>query len=240
MCGRFAITLAPEVFREAYAYADQPNFPPRYNVAPTQPVPIVTQEEGARRFKLVRWGFLPGWVKDPKDFPLVINARAETLLEKPTFKAAIRRRRCMFLADAFYEWRREGNAKMPFAIRMNDGGPMPLAGLWETYSDPQGGEIDTAAIVTTGANGTLAAIHHRMPVILPREEIASWLDCAQVDEKAARAMARPCADERIVLYPVSTRVNRVANDGPENLEPASHDEPARRPAASDDGQGSLF
>lgn len=243
MCGRFAITLAPEVFREHYGYPEQPNFPPRYNVAPTQPVPIVLAESGAPRFRLVRWGFLPGWVKDPKDFPLVINARAETLLEKPTFKAAIRRRRCVFVADAFYEWRREGNAKAPFAIRMADGGPMPLAGLWETYSDPQGGEIDTAAIVTTSANGTLAAIHHRMPVILPREEIGAWLDCAGVDEKAAVAMARPCADERIVLYPVSQRVNRVANDGPENLVPlaqAPPPAPPPPPPPSGGEQGSLF
>jgi putative SOS response-associated peptidase YedK len=108
MCGRYAITLPPETYREFYGYSEQPNFPPRYNMAPTQPVPIVLEDRGERHFMLVRWGFLPSWVKDPKDFPLVINARGETLETKPTFRNALKRRRCIFLADGFYEWRREG------------------------------------------------------------------------------------------------------------------------------------
>ena len=127
MCGRYAITLPPETYRELYGYSEQPNFPPRYNVAPTQPVPIVLEDRGERHFMLVRWGFLPSWVKDPKDFPLVINARGETLQTKPTFKAALKRRRCIFLADGFYEWRRHGREKTPFLIRLRDRGPMPLA-----------------------------------------------------------------------------------------------------------------
>jgi hypothetical protein len=123
MCGRFALTLSPRKSSAAYGYVEAPNFPPRYNIAPTQPVAVVLEEEGARHFRLMRWGFLPSWVKDPKDFPLVINARRETLTEKATFRNAIRRRRCIFLADHFYEWRREGREKQPFAIRMKDGGP---------------------------------------------------------------------------------------------------------------------
>ncbi len=129
MCGRYAITLPPETYREFYGYSEQPNFPPRYNVAPTQPVPVVLEDRGERHFMLVRWGFLPSWVKDPKDFPLVINARGETLQTKPTFRNALKRRRCIFLADGFYEWRREGREKTPFLIRPRDRKPMPLAGL---------------------------------------------------------------------------------------------------------------
>lgn len=252
MCGRFAITLTPEVFRQAFGYEETPNFPPRHNVAPTQPVPVVYAEHGARHFRLMRWGFLPGWVKDPKTFPLVINARGETLLEKPTFRAAMKRRRCVFLADAFYEWRRVGREKAPYAIRAADGGPLPLAGLWETYSDASGGEIDTAAIVTTDANGTLSAIHDRMPVILDNPGIASWLDVDTVTDRDAMALVRPCADERLRLYPVSSRVNSVANDDDTLLIPLAERDPAPEPqpgrtrrettvrSSDEDGQGSLF
>lgn len=250
MCGRFVITLSPELFREAYGYEERPNFPPRYNVAPTQPVPIVTREDGATRFKLVRWGFLPSWVKDPKDFPLVINARAETLTEKATFKAALKRRRCIFVTDGFYEWRREGRTKAPYLIRMASGGPMPMAGLWETYSDPvSGGDIDTAAIVTTDANGLLAAIHHRMPVILGREGVARWLDTGEVSDVDALSLTKPCPNEWLSMVPVSPRVNKVANDDAENIVPIGEEAPRPEPVApssaparnpDEDGQGSLF
>jgi putative SOS response-associated peptidase YedK len=249
MCGRYAVTLPPEAYRELFEYPEQPNFPPRYNVAPTQPVPIVYQDRGTRHFQLVRWGFLPGWVKNPKDFPLVINARGETLLSKPTFKAALKRRRCVFLADGFYEWQRRGREKAPFLIREKDGGPMPLAGLWETYSDPQGGEIDTAAIVTTDANGTLCAIHDRMPVILARENIGAWLDVDSVTDEEAMKLVRPCPDEWLEMVPVSTRVNKVANDDPSLQQPLANPETkavtetgkAEKPRSSDeDEQGRLF
>lgn len=251
MCGRFIITLSPELFREAYGYPDQPNFPPRYNVAPTQPVPIVVREGDQVRFRLVRWGFLPSWVKDPKDFPLVINARSETLLEKPTFKAAVKRRRCVFVADGFYEWRREGRTKAPYLIRMASGGPMPMAGLWETYCDPAGGEIDTAAIVTTDANGTLAAVHDRMPAILGHDGVARWLDVEGVSDKEAIGLARPCPEDWLSMVPVSPRVNKVANDDAENLVPLREEAPAPEEGAKtarggatrssdEDGQGSLF
>lgn len=249
MCGRYAITLPPEVFREVFGYPEQPNFPPRYNVAPTQPVPVVLAERGERHFRLVRWGFLPGWVKDPKDFPLVINARGETLRDKPTFKAAFKRRRCVFLADGFYEWQRRGAAKAPFLIRPRDRGPLLLAGLWETYSDPQGGEIDTAAIVTTSANATLAPVHDRMPVILAREDLPTWLDTDEAGESEASSLVRPCPEEWLDLAPVSPRVNSVKNDDADLQTPlaAPQAKPvlcvkkASRPLSSDeDEQGSLF
>ncbi len=244
MCGRFAVTLPPEVYRRIFGYAETPNFPPRYNIAPTQPVAVVVEEGGARHFRLMRWGFLPSWAKDPKDFPLVINARRETLTEKATFRNAIRRRRCIFLADHFYEWRREGRDKQPFAIRMKAGGPLPpplpLAGLWETYSDPSGGEIDTAAIVTTDANGVLSAIHHRMPVILGGEEVAQWLS-PETPLEEVLALTRPCQEEWLAMYPVSQRVNKVANDDGGLLEEVAEGEPARvEVRGRGDGQGELF
>jgi putative SOS response-associated peptidase YedK len=250
MCGRYAITLPPEAYKDVFGYSEQPNFPPRYNVAPTQPVPIVHEDKGERHFKLVRWGFLPSWTKDPKEFPLVINARGETLLTKPTFKAALKRRRCVFLADGFYEWQRHGREKIPFLIRPRDRRPMPLAGLWETYSDPSGGEIDTAAIVTTDANGLLSAVHNRMPVILDRTGIASWLDTEHVSANDAMEFVKPCADDWLDLVPVSSRVNKVENDDPglqealerpeRSLEPEPQRKAAKPRSSDEDEQGKLF
>jgi putative SOS response-associated peptidase YedK len=249
MCGRYAITLAPETYREFFGYQEQPNFPPRYNVAPTQPVPIVTQDRSGRHFMLVRWGFLPSWAKDPKDFPLVINARGETLETKATFKAALKRRRCIFLADGFYEWQRQGREKAPFLIRPRSRRPMPLAGLWETYSDPDGGEIDTAAIVTTDANGTLSAVHDRMPVILSEKDIGAWLDVSDENSAHAMRLVRPCPEDWLDLVPVSSRVNKVENDDPGVQEPLAEPEArpvpatkkAAKPRSSDeDDQGRLF
>lgn len=227
MCGRFAITLPPEAVRSFFRYVEQPNFPPRYNIAPTQPVPVVRMERDgsglkSRHFVLVRWGFLPSFVKDPKDFPLVINARAETVLEKPSFRNAIRRRRCIFIADAFYEWRRDtvgkGRAKrpsIPFLIRRRDGNPMALAGVWETWTGPDGEEQDTACILTTDANGLMAGIHDRMPVILEPEDFDLWLDNDETDFKDAAALMRPAGNDVLEAFEISPLVNKVANDGPE-------------------------
>lgn len=254
MCGRLFIKQAPEVFRTFLRYLEQPNFPPRYNVAPTQPVPVVVLEGGERHFRLMRWGFWPGWLKDPKDFPLVINARVETIQEKPTFRGALRHRRCVFLADGFYEWRREGTGRAarrtPFMIRRVDGAPMALAGLWETWAGADGSEIDTAAIVTTGANGVLAAIHDRMPAILAPETIAPWLDTRGVEAGPAAALCRPCPEDWLTLDPVSARVGDVRNDDlgliepvgtPQAARPLAGQAPAEVPRSSDeDAQGMLF
>lgn len=218
MCGRFAITLPPEAVRAFFAYVEQPNFPPRYNIAPTQPIPIVVagpHTHGAERhFMLVRWGFLPGFVKDPKDFPLLINARGETLAEKPSFRAALKRRRCLFIADGFYEWRKtsEKGPKQPYLIRRVNGEPMGFAGLYETWSDPTGGEIDTACIVTVAANKLMSHVHDRMPAILPREAFSTWLDVDGVDTGKAASLLRPTAENLLELVPVGTLVNRVSQD----------------------------
>ena len=152
MCGRFVITTPPEALRQVFGYAEQPNFPPRFNVAPTQLVPVIIIENGVRHFRLMRWGLLPAWVKDPRQFSLVINARSETLLEKPAFKNAIKRRRCLIPADGYYEWHSSENRKRPYFIHRRDGQPMGFAALTETWMGPNGEELDTVAIVTAAAS----------------------------------------------------------------------------------------
>src|SRR5690242_87131 len=136
MCGRYVLTSAPEVFRNLFRYEQRPNFPRRYNVVPTQPIAIVRLAEGKREFALVRWGLLPAWVKDPKTFSLIINARGESVLEKPAFRNAMRRRRCLIPADGFYEWQSAGGRKRPFFVRPKSGEPLAFAGLWETWMGP--------------------------------------------------------------------------------------------------------
>ena len=225
MCGRYAITLPPEAMRSMFAYVEQPNFPPRYNVAPTQPVPIVHRSSAGgglpqRHFSLVRWGFLPGFVKDPKTFPLIINARAEGVADKPSFRAALRRRRCLFIADGWYEWRRSTDVrgkmvKQPFLLRRRDRLPIGFAGLYETWSDPQGGEIDTGCIITTSANAATVAIHDRMPAIIAPDDFDAWLDCARERTDVAVDLLRPAPDDMIEFFPISSAVGRVGNDGPE-------------------------
>ncbi len=256
MCGRYAITLPPEAMRAFFRYAEQPNFPARFNVAPTQPVPIVRSERApdgsiARHFVLVRWGFLPGFVKDPKDFPLVINARSETVAEKASFRNALRRRRCIFIADAFYEWRRTPGPRkkgapppQPFLIRRRDAQPMALAGLWEGWIGPHGEEVDTACIVTTHANGLISALHDRMPVILEPEDFDTWLDCTSDDAEDAARLMRPAAEEVLEFFPVDAALNKVAVDGPEVQVPQGpverSDTVVRRPASMGKAQGDLF
>src|SRR5436853_7309211 len=162
MCGRYLITSNPEALRRLFRYLEQQNFPPRYNIAPTQPVPVVRIAEGERHFALVRWGLVPAWVKDPRAFSLLLNARAESINEKPAFRNAMKRRRCLIPADGFYEWRQAGNIRRPHVVRPVGGGPIAFAGLWETWMGPNGEEMETAAIVTTQASADIAPIHPRM------------------------------------------------------------------------------
>jgi putative SOS response-associated peptidase YedK len=252
MCGRYAVTSAPEAIRALFGYPEQPNFPPRYNVAPTQPIAIVRLMDGKRQFALVRWGLLPSWVKDPKDFTLVINARGESVMDKPAFSAAMKRRRCLVPADGFYEWKAIRASKQPYYVRAKSGIPLAFAGLWETWTGPNGEEMETATIVTTRANHTLADIHERMPVVVSPDAFNLWLDCANVDDKTAASLIAPAPDDLLEAYEVSTAVNRTANDDPKlierNFEPlraqaGAESSAARRPtkpAKKDDGQGVLF
>jgi putative SOS response-associated peptidase YedK len=245
MCGRYLITSAPEAFRRLFGYPEQPNFPPRYNVAPTQPIPVVRVWEGRRQFALVRWGLIPPWVEDPRRFSLLINARADSVNDKPAFRNPMRRRRCLVPADGFYEWKEEGGRRRPYCIRPKDGSPIAFAGLWETWMGPNGEEMETAAIITTKASEEIAHLHHRMPVILPPELFDSWLDRRNVDEVLAGSMLQPTLPGLLDAYEVSPAVNHADNDGPQLIEPASgQPEPTpvlrRREPKNDDRQGSLF
>src|SRR5437660_5116240 len=223
MCGRYAITTVPEALRALFRYLDQPDFPPRYNIAPTQPVPIVRLFEGERQFALVRWGLIPVWVKDPRTFSLLINARGESVLDKPAFRNAMKRRRCLFPADGFYEWKREGENRRPYFVRLKSGQPMAFAGLWESWMGPNGEEMETAAIVTTTASRSIAHIHDRMPVIVPPEAFDFWLD-PNVDAETAAAVIQPAPDAAIEAFEVSSAVNRTANDSPALLVPLTEPE----------------
>jgi putative SOS response-associated peptidase YedK len=164
---------------------------------------------------------LPGFVKDTKEFPLIINARAETLAEKPSFRNALKRRRCLVIADGFYEWRKtsEKGPKQPFLIRRVNGEPMGFAGLHETYIDKGGSELDTACIVTTRANALMSTVHDRMPVIIPHDLFSHWLDCDHVETREAVEMLQPAAEAALELIPIGAGVNRVANDDPSVQEP---------------------
>ena len=227
MCGRFAITLPPEAMRRMFVFLEQPNFPPRCNIAPTQPIPIVRArmaDDGVgRHFSLARWAFLPGFVKDPKGFPLIFNARSEGLENKPSFRNALRRRRCLVPADAFYEWHRTGTGKTararPYLCRRTDGATMALAGLWETWIGPNGEEVDTACIVTTGANGVSVAIHPRLPAIIEPADVATWLDPDERRADAAAALLVPPENDILSFVPIGDAVNKADNDGPEIMTP---------------------
>ena len=253
MCGRFAITLPPDAMRRLFAYSDQPNFPSRRNIAPTQPIPIIRAERRdglvGRRFQLARWAFLPSFAKDPKTFPLLFNARAEGLEFKPSFRNALRRRRCLVPADAFYEWHRTGSGKtariQPYICRRTDGVTIGLAGLWETWMGPNGEEVDTACIVTTDANDTSAAIHPRLPVVIEQAQFSTWLNPDETATDAALTLLRPPVNDVLTFTPISDAVNKVDNDHPSIQEPIGRPlgvgRPARRVAEErPDDQPSLF
>jgi putative SOS response-associated peptidase YedK len=250
MCGRYTLTASPEALRAFLCYAEQPDFPARYNIAPSQPIAIVRLVDGQRHFALVRWGLLPSWVKDPRTFTLLINARGESAADKPAFRAAMKRRRCLIPADGFYEWQATGDRKRPFYVHAKSGEPLAFAGLWETWTGPNGEELDTAAIVTTRANKTLSAIHDRMPVIVPPEAFDLWLNTSEVDATTAATLIAPAPDSLLEAHEISTAVNRTANDNPKllepvvagKLEPASAPKPATRVKGvkKDSGQGALF
>ena len=253
MCGRFVITSPPESLRRLFGYFEQPNFPPRYNVAPTQPIPVVINDNG-RHFRLMRWGLWPAWVKDPRSFTLLINARAESIKEKPAFKNAIRRRRCLIPADGYYEWHTSDGSKRPYFIHRRDGRSIGFAAVSETWVGPNGEEVDTVAIVTATASADLAVLHHRVPVTIAPDDFERWLDCRSDEADSVTPLMRGPEEGEFAWHEISTRVNHAANDdaqlilpitaeerAAEDLQPAKKTTP-RKPAAaaSDDGQGSLF
>jgi putative SOS response-associated peptidase YedK len=256
MCGRFVITSPPEALRQIFGYIEQPNFPPRHNIAPTQPVPVVIIEHGARHFRLMRWGLVPSWVKDPRKMTLLINARSEGITEKLAFKNAVRRRRCLIPADGYYEWQAAGGRKRPYFIYRRDGQPFALAAIAEIWMGPNGEELDTVAIVTGAASEDLAVLHPRVPVTLTPADFARWLDCSSDSaEPVMDLMTSPEVGE-FAWHEVSTRVNHADNDDAQLILPITDAQrvvedvpkPAKKSAAlrkgvgppRDDGQGSLF
>lgn len=219
MCSRYSLTSPPEAVRSYFGAFNREEFPPRYNIAPTQPVLIVRDNlRHERELTLVRWGLIPSWVKDPGAFSTLINARAETAAEKPSFRAAMRHRRCLVPTDGFYEWTGEKGAKQPHLIRPKGGGLMAMAGLWEHWIGADGSEIDTMAILTVAANRTMEPIHDRMPAILPPDAFAAWLDCRSGSATVAMAMLAPAAEDLLEVSPVSRRLNNPRNEGPGVLE----------------------
>ncbi len=177
MCGLYSFRRSPEEVRRLFAYAEEPDFPPRPYVAPGSPIAIVREVRRRRQFALVRWGFIPGWTKELKPGKPLINARGETVLEKATFRNAIRRRRCLVPADGYYEWKGDiPGRKQPFHIQRPDKALFAFAGVWEHWQSPEGSEIETAAIITTAANADIAPIHDRMPVVIMPEHYDAWLD----------------------------------------------------------------
>lgn len=201
MCGRFALTVTPELLKKIFGYEETPNFPPLTNISPTQPIATITQNHQKRHFQLMRWGIIPSWVKDPADFPLLINARSESASQKPAFRSAIRHRRCLIPASGFYEWRRDGNVKIPHLISMKDRSPLALAGIWETYSGGDGSEIDTVAIMTTSANSDVAPLHNRMPAIISPPDFSLWLDSTASDFTEVVSLLRPAPDGLLQTEP---------------------------------------
>ena len=192
---------------------------PSYNIAPTQEVAAVVEEDGKRQLRMLHWGLIPSWAKDPAIGNKMINARAETVSEKPSFRTAFKKRRCLIVADGFYEWRKTDNGKQPHHIRMEDGSPFAFAGLWETWRNGQ--EIRSCAIITTEANDLMGEIHHRMPVILPPENYGVWLDPDFGEKEALTALLKPYPSDEMEAYAVSRRVNKPANNDPSVVEPAA-------------------
>lgn len=223
MCGRFTLTADPDQLREAMPWLEIPTgFKPRFNIAPSQPIAVVPNN-GENRLDFYVWGLIPSWAKDPTIGNRMINARAETLAEKPSFRNAFRRRRCLILADGFYEWKAEEKdgrqIKTPMYIRMKDGKPFGFAGLWELWNAPDGSQVYSATIITTEPNDLLESIHNRMPVILPSEQYSTWLQTSELDSKILQPLLGPYPSDQMTAYPISRRVNDPANESPEVIQP---------------------
>lgn len=241
MCGRYASTLPPEQMAELFKLLNSVESVPRYNIAPTQPVIAIWEESGRRQGHFARWGLVPRWVKDPREFPLLVNARVETMAEKPAFRDALKHGRCIIPASGYYEWHTNPDkSKQPYYITLADDRPMALAGLYATWVGPEGEEIDSVATITVPANGQLSAVHDRMPAILEGEAIEQWLDVRGFPAKAAHQLALPLEDGAVKFHPVSTRVNSARDDDPGLIVEVSVErpEPVRRKAAG--GQLDLF
>lgn len=221
MCGRFAQQRPASELAERFAAEPLvPDPDPHYNVAPTDEALVVVQREDRRAITTYRWGLIPPWAADAAIGSRTFNARGETVATTPAFRDSFRRRRCIVPVDAFYEWRREGRARQPFAIRARDGGPLALAGLWSGWRDPQTDRVRrTFTIVTIRASAAIAELHDRMPVILAPDDWATWLECDRSELGELHGLIAPAPPETVTIHPVRPLVNDVRNDGPELLLP---------------------
>jgi putative SOS response-associated peptidase YedK len=245
MCGRYASTLPPEQMAELFKLLNQLEMVPRYNIAPTQPVVAIWEEAARREAHFARWGLVPRWVKDPREFPLLVNARVETMAEKPAFRDALKHGRCIIPASGYYEWHTgPDKKKQPYYITHADGRPMALAGLYATWVGPEGEEIDSIATITVPANGQLSEVHDRMPAILEGDAIEQWLDVRSVSARHANQLALPLEDGALKFHPVSTRVNSARDDDPGLVEPVTLEKPEppqpRKKVAGGGAQMDLF
>ncbi|HEC61303.1 MAG TPA: SOS response-associated peptidase [bacterium] len=223
MCGRFTLTADMNALQESFPWLSIPTgLEPRYNIAPSQPVAVVPND-GVNQMDFFVWGLITSWAKDPRIGNRMINARAETLAEKPSFRAAFRRRRCLVLADGFYEWRKDPGikTKTPMYLHLKSKEPFAFAGLWEIWHSKDGSEVRSCNIITTQPNSLVQSIHNRMPVILPREAYSKWLKPGEQDPTQLSPLLLPYPAEEMIAYPVSRLVNKPQNDRPQCIIPAS-------------------
>ncbi|MCH8146989.1 MAG: SOS response-associated peptidase [Planctomycetes bacterium] len=225
MCGRFTLISPGEVLAEFFELVDTPTVLPRYNIAPTQAVGVVRHDCDIRRFDLMHWGLIPSWAKDPTIGNRMINARSETAATKPSFRSAVKYRRCLLPTDGFYEWKAIAGQKrkQPYYIRMADGQPFAFAGLWEHWEGPDGAAVDSCTILTTEPNEMMADIHNRMPVILDPKDFAQWLDPSVQAADVLCPLLRSFPPGGMKAIPVNTTVNRPSNDTAACIEPLDVD-----------------
>lgn len=221
MCGRYSFTQVAEALADKFQVKEVPPLSPRYNIAPTQQIATVSvnSESSERQLKMLRWGLIPSWAKDVKMGAKLINARAETVAEKPAFRAAFKKRRCLILADGFYEWQTQNGEKQPFYFRLENGETFAFAGLWEHWEKGEGEPIESCTILTTEANELMRPIHDRMPVILEAKNYEQWLDPEAKKIELLQSFLQPYPSEEMSAYPVSTKVNNPKNDRAECIQP---------------------
>jgi putative SOS response-associated peptidase YedK len=215
VCGRYRLSRRKQIIEEHFdSVSGEEDWSPRWNIAPTQPIPVIRQnpKEPIRELSLMRWGLIPSWAKDASVAAKMINARSETASTKPAFRDALKSRRCLIPADGFYEWMRTGKTKQPYCFEINEGQLFPFAGIWDRWKDPSDGWIKTCSILTTTPNAVTATIHDRMPVILDPDSYDLWLDPDMTKVEAVSDLLRPFDARMMRCYPVSTRINHVAND----------------------------
>lgn len=247
MCGRYAYLLPPEAMTALFRTLNEIVYPPRYNIVPTQPIVAITEQQGRRTAELFRWGFVPAWVKDPKEFPLLINARAETMIDKPAFRSALKNTRCIVPASGYYEWMKGPDGKKrPYFIALADGETMAFAGLYSTWLGPDGEEVDTVAIVTVDPNLEISSIYDRMPAVLRGEAIDLWLNTRDVGAREAAALAVSPPPGAMKYHPVGRAIGSSKAEGPDLILPIDpsaepvEEAPKKKKAAGGGGQLDLF